>query len=107
MPVVDKDLAIRCRREFIRRQGLDPTYIEVSAIQGVVTLRGELRPIRGQNVDLQHELEIIMQNIRRIPGVRDVRSEVGIRYGVGRPAAPTQRASAIDEESLPVPEDFD
>lgn len=107
MPVADKDLAIRCRREFIRRQGLDSTLIEVSAIQGVVTIRGELRPVRGQDIDLQHELEVIMQSIRRIPGVRDVRSEVGVRYGAGRRAAPQVRRSAIDEESIPVPEDFD
>lgn len=106
MPAVDKDLAIRCRREFVRRQGLDSTFIEVSAVGGVVTLRGELRPVRGQSIDLQHELEVIMQNIRRLPGVRDVRSEVGVRtFGTTR-RAETRKAWEEETSAAPAPEDF-
>ena len=99
MPAEDKDLAIRCRREFVRRQGLDCTFVEVNAVRGVVSLRGELRPVRGQDVDLHHELDIVMQNLRRVPGVRDVRSEVEIRYGIGGASRRGREAE--------IPEDFE
>jgi len=82
MPVEDKQLALRARKEVIKRQGIQSTFIEVSAIKGVVTLRGALSRVRGPigaDLDLEKEMEIIEQNIRTIPGVRDVRNELRIR----------------------------
>jgi osmotically-inducible protein OsmY len=107
MPAEDKDLAIRCRREFVRRQGIDSRFLEITAMRGVVTLRGELRPVRGQDIDLQHELEVIMQNIRRISGVRDVRNDVGVRAPTIRRPTVTRKSWDEEETAARPPEDFD
>jgi len=66
------------QREITRRY-IDSTGLNVKAIHGVVYLRGYIRKLRGHDVDLEHELEIIDRVLRGRPGVRDVIIEVDIR----------------------------
>lgn len=79
MPVDDKQMGLRVRKEIVRRQGIDTSRVEVTANRGVIVLRGEIRPVRGQDIDLDKELEIIEQAVRQIPGVRDIRNEIRTR----------------------------
>lgn len=76
MPVEDLYMTRRVQREFGKRNSIDYSLVGIRAIHGVVYLTGRIRPIRGRDVSLQEELGIIVQNIKRIPGVRDVVCEV-------------------------------
>lgn len=78
MPAEDAHMTRLVQREITRRY-IDSTGLNVKAIHGVVYLRGYIRKLRGHNVDLEHELEIIDRVLRGRPGVRDVIIEVDIR----------------------------
>jgi len=78
MPAEDAHMTRLVQREITRRY-IDSTGLNVKAIHGVVYLRGYIRKLRGHDVDLEHELEIIDRVLRGRPGVRDVIIEVDIR----------------------------
>jgi len=73
MPLEDRRLRLKVIREIARRS-VDSSRLNVEAMGDVVYLRGRLRPLRGQRgkIDMKKELEIIKENILRLPGVRDV-----------------------------------
>lgn len=75
MPVEDVQMTRMVQREVTRRY-IDSTRLEVKAIHGVVYLRGTIRRLRGHDLDLNHELEIINRVLRGKPGIRDVVIEV-------------------------------
>lgn len=77
MPVEDAEMTRSVRREISRRY-VDSTNIDVRVIHGVVYLRGYMQPLRGYDIDLREELEIILRIIRMRPGIRDVVSEVDL-----------------------------
>lgn len=77
MPAEDLQMTRRCQREIGKRVAIDGNLINVRAIHGVVYLTGRARLQRGaMNVNIEEEMNIIAQNIRRLPGVRDVVMEV-------------------------------
>ncbi len=77
MPAEDLHMTRRCQREIGKRVAVDGNLINVRAIHGVIDLTGRARLQRGAtNVSLEDEMHIIAQNIKRIPGVRDVVVEV-------------------------------
>lgn len=77
MPVEDMQMSRRVQREISKRASVDSSLINLRSIHGVVYISGRIRPVRGAvNVNLEEELHIIAQNIKRIPGVRDVVMEV-------------------------------
>ena len=79
MPLEDKALGLRIRREITKRQSINSNDIRVSTAGGVVYLNGKLRLTRGAiGVDLKKEAEIIEKCLRTIPGVRDVVNEMDI-----------------------------
>jgi hypothetical protein len=45
-------------------------------MHGVVHLKGRLDHLRGHDVDLREEVEIILRIIRGKPGIRDVVNEM-------------------------------
>lgn len=80
MPVEDMHMTRRVQRELGKRVALDTNLVTVRSIHGVVYVNGRVRAMRAVvNLSLEDEMAIVAQNIKRIPGVRDVIMEVS--YG--------------------------
>jgi len=58
-------------REFARRP-VDISLMSIVVIHGVVYLRGQVKAMRGHNLDLRSEMEIIAKALKQRPGIRDV-----------------------------------
>ncbi len=71
MPLEDKQLRLRCMREIARRP-IDYSQLQIQAINGIVRMAGVLRPIRGNVVDMNRELRIIIDSLERLPKVKEV-----------------------------------
>lgn len=78
MPVQDVHMTRLVQREIIRRY-IDSSKLDVKAVHGVVYLRGSIRKLRGHDVDLKHELEVIYRVLRAKPGIRDVIMDVDLK----------------------------
>lgn len=78
MPAEDASMTRLVQREISRRY-IDATRLDVKAVHGVVYLRGSIRKLRGHDVDLKKELEVINRVLRSKPGIRDVIMDVDIR----------------------------
>jgi hypothetical protein len=72
MPLEDKALRLRIMREIAKRN-VDALRLQVSVLNNIVTLNGELRPLRGRLArNTKEELETIRQILLTIPKVREV-----------------------------------
>jgi osmotically-inducible protein OsmY len=71
MPLEDKQLRLRCVREIARRP-VDYSQLRVQALNNVVYLAGTIRPIQRGVTDIDKELEIIVEAIQHLPGVKEV-----------------------------------
>ncbi|HET6457122.1 MAG TPA: hypothetical protein VFI02_22205 [Armatimonadota bacterium] len=78
MPAEDSSMTRLVQREVSRRY-IDATRLDVKAIHGVIYLRGSIARIRGHDVDLRKELEIIHRVLRGKSGIRDVIIDVTFR----------------------------
>ena len=78
MPAADKELQLLVRRE-IGRRPLDITLLDVHAVHGVVYMTGTIRAVRGANIDLKHEMNIVEHMLKLKPGVRDVVNDCMLR----------------------------
>ena len=77
MPLEDMQMTRRVQREIAKRNSVDATMVNTRCIHGVVYISGRVRSMRGTiGVNLEDEMHIIAQNIKRIAGVRDVVVEV-------------------------------
>jgi len=73
MPLEDKETRLHIMREIAKRQSVDPLRLQVSCINQIATITGDLRPLRGaKGVDTRKELVIIEDIILRLPKVREV-----------------------------------
>lgn len=69
----DRSVVQAVRREFIRRQSIDASALDVHCISGVVEISGTLRLTAfAETHDLNQEWLKIRELIMRIHGVRDV-----------------------------------
>ena len=71
MSVEDMRMANTLRHEVVKRS-FDSSRLDVRVHHGVVYLSGEVRPLRGQTVDLRKEMEVLHHIFRNKPGVREV-----------------------------------
>ena len=78
MPAEDSSMTRLVQREVSRRY-IDTTRLDVKAIHGVIYLRGSIARIRGHDIDLRKELEIIHRVLRGKSGIRDVIIDVTFR----------------------------
>lgn len=78
MAAVDAAQTRLVQRE-ISRRNIDTTLLDVHVHHGVVYLRGTVKTMRGHDIDLKHELQIICHMLRARPDIRDVVNEVTIR----------------------------
>ncbi|HUV04493.1 MAG TPA: hypothetical protein VMX94_05245 [Armatimonadota bacterium] len=78
MPAEDAIMTRLVQREIGRRY-IDASRLDVKAIRGVVYLRGSIKRLRGHDVDLAHELEVINRVLRGKPGIREVIMEVELK----------------------------
>jgi hypothetical protein len=68
----------RLAQREVGRRYIDTTRLDIKAQHGTVYLRGSVSKLRGHNVDLHHELELIKLILRGKPGIRDVIVDVTI-----------------------------
>lgn len=78
MPAEDAQMTRLVQREISRRY-IDASRLDVKAMHGVVYLRGMIKKLRGHDVDLTHELDVIQRVLRSKPGIRDVVTEVDLK----------------------------
>lgn len=78
MPAEDSSMTRLVQREVGRRY-IDATRLDVKAIHGVIYLRGSIAKLRGHDVDLRKELEVIHRVLRGKSGIRDVIIDVTFR----------------------------
>lgn len=78
MPAEDSSMTRLVQREVSRRY-IDSTRLDVKAIHGVIYLRGSIAKLRGHDVDLRKELEVIHRVLRGKSGIRDVIIDVTFR----------------------------
>jgi osmotically-inducible protein OsmY len=71
MTLQDTRLRRTVQKQLVKRS-TDTEQIRVFVTNGIVTLQGELRNRRGATADLISEMEIILDLVRRLPGVRDI-----------------------------------
>jgi osmotically-inducible protein OsmY len=71
MSLEDMRLTRACQREVTRRH-VDSDHLEIKVVNGVCYLNGEVRPVRGVNVDLESEIEMIQRLLKSLPGIKDV-----------------------------------
>jgi len=71
MTLADTRMRRDIQKELVKRE-IESNLINVSVINAVVYLDGELRAIRGAIMDCRREREIIEEVITRMKGVRDV-----------------------------------
>ena len=71
MTLADTRLRRLIQKELVKRS-VNTDKVMVFVTNGVVTLQGEIRDVRGTRMDLKQEMEIILEVIRRLPGVRDI-----------------------------------
>jgi len=77
MTLADTRMRRDIQRELIKRD-IESNLINVSVINFVVYLQGELRPVRGMIFDLRKENGIIEDIIRGMKGVRDVVNQLKV-----------------------------
>ncbi|MCS7272749.1 MAG: BON domain-containing protein [Fimbriimonadales bacterium] len=63
----------------ITKRHIDTSRLDVQVYHGVVYLRGVVSALRGHDIDVQAEMEIIRRILRQRPGVRDVVIDVTYR----------------------------
>ncbi len=68
----DRSIVQTVRREFIRRQSLDASMVDVRCTNGVVEIAGTLRLTSYADADLETEWNKLREIIARVHGVRDV-----------------------------------
>lgn len=78
MPTGDAETTRMVQRE-ISRRFINAAGLDVKSTHGVVYLRGYIQRLRGHDMDLKHELEVIHRILRTKPGIRDVIIDVDIR----------------------------
>ena len=71
MTLADTRLRRDIQKELVKHD-IESNQINVSVVNFVVHLEGELRAVRGMRVDLRRERDIIEEIIRRMKAVRDV-----------------------------------
>lgn len=78
MPAEDAAMTRLVQRE-IGRRPIDSRLLDVRAVHGIVYIRGQVRRLRGHDVNLEHEMEIIRRVLKSKPGIRDVIMDVTYR----------------------------
>lgn len=78
MPSEDASMTRLVQREIGRRY-IDTTRIDIKAMHGIVYIRGSICKLRGHDVDLKKELEVINRILRGKAGIREVIMDVSIR----------------------------
>jgi len=78
MPTEDASMTRLVQREIGRRY-IDITRLDIKAMHGIVYVRGSIGKLRGHDVDLKHELEVIGRILRGKAGIREVIMDVSTR----------------------------
>lgn len=56
----------------ISKRHIDVSRLDVQVYHGVVYLRGTVSALRGHDIDIKAEMELIRRILRQRPGIRDV-----------------------------------
>jgi len=72
MPRPEDIEAMRLVRKELARRPIDLTLAQIFISHGIVRVGGQVRAMRGHEMDLKAELELIAKILRTKPGIRDV-----------------------------------
>lgn len=78
MALADVETRRMVLREISKRH-LDISRLDVQVFHGVVYLRGTVSGVRGHDIDVKAEMELIRRILRQRPGIRDVVVDVIFR----------------------------
>ncbi|MEO7454263.1 MAG: hypothetical protein ABIV13_05820 [Fimbriimonadales bacterium] len=67
----DMEAAKTVRKEFARRP-IDTSLMMVTTAHGVVRLGGQVKAMRGHQMDIRSEMALIAKVLKQKPGIRDV-----------------------------------
>jgi hypothetical protein len=62
----------RSVRKELARRPIDTSLAQIHISHGVVRIGGQVRAMRGHNMDLRAEMELIAKVLKQKPGIRDV-----------------------------------
>lgn len=68
------------RTEFGRRL-IDTSQTDIRVLNGICTIRGVVKPMRGGPADMKSEMETVAKVLKQKSMIRDVHMEVTIRSG--------------------------
>lgn len=71
MALADVEIRRMVLREISKRH-IDSSRMDVQVFHGVVYLRGTVSGMRGHDIDIKAEMEVIRRILRQRPGIRDV-----------------------------------
>ncbi len=71
MALADVETRRMVLREISKRH-IDSSRMDVQVFHGVVYLRGTVSGMRGHDIDIKAEMELIRRILRQRPGIRDV-----------------------------------
>ncbi|MFN4032450.1 MAG: BON domain-containing protein [Fimbriimonadales bacterium] len=71
MALADVETRRMVLREISKRH-IDSSRLDVQVFHGVVYLRGTVSGMRGHDIDIKAEMEVIRRILRQRPGIRDV-----------------------------------
>ncbi|GIV09173.1 MAG: hypothetical protein KatS3mg020_0249 [Fimbriimonadales bacterium] len=71
MALADVETRRMVLREISKRH-IDSSRMDVQVFHGVVYLRGTVSGMRGHDIDIKAEMEVIRRILRQRPGIRDV-----------------------------------
>jgi len=77
MTLADTRLRRDIQKELVKRD-IESNLLQVSVVNFVVYLDGDLRPVRGVQFDLRKERDIIEDIVRQFKGVRDVVNRIRV-----------------------------
>lgn len=72
MPTPHDIEATRIVRRELARRPIDSSLLHIQISHGLVILRGQVRPLRGHQLNIEEEMQRIAKAIKQRPGIRDV-----------------------------------
>ena len=63
----------------VSKRNIDISLMDIHVNHGVVYLRGTVRQMRGYDIDLEREVQLICHILRARPGIREIINELSYR----------------------------
>lgn len=72
MPRHEDIEGLKLVRKELARRPIDISLLNIQYLHGIVRLSGQVKAMRGHEMDLKAEMELIAKILKQRPGIRDV-----------------------------------